>query len=91
MKKLLLLTLSSLMIFSLTACGNSNAENLSSSPKQTAAATVTDKDTAASAKTTEDKTANSRQKLLRELSYRSIRNNPKLTKRKKLKIWKNVC
>ncbi|TWH51907.1 flavodoxin [Sporomusa sp. KB1] len=61
MKKFFILALSSLMIFSLTACGNSNMANSASPPKQTAA-TVTDKDTAPNAKTTEDKTANSKGK-----------------------------
>lgn len=61
LKTFFILALSSLMIFSLTACGNSNAVNSVSSPKP-AAATVTDKDTAASAKTSEDKTANGKGK-----------------------------
>ncbi|WP_094605785.1 hypothetical protein SPSIL_005650 [Sporomusa silvacetica DSM 10669] len=60
MKKLLILALSSLMIFSLTACGNSNAVNSVSSQKP--AADVTDKATAASAKTSENITANGKGK-----------------------------
>jgi flavodoxin len=61
MKKLLLLALSSLMIFLLAACGNSNAVNSASSQKQ-ATATVTDKDTSANAKTSTDKADNTKGK-----------------------------
>ncbi|HWR42240.1 flavodoxin [Sporomusa sp.] len=61
MKKLLLLIMSSLMIFSLTASSSNNTINSTVFPKQ-AAASVTDKDTASSAKTLEDKAANSKGK-----------------------------
>ncbi|VBB08618.1 flavodoxin/nitric oxide synthase [Lucifera butyrica] len=61
MRKLFILALSSLMIFSLTACGSSNAANSASSQKQ-AAETVTDKANSASAKTSEVKTANTKGK-----------------------------
>jgi flavodoxin len=54
MKKILLLVLSSLMIFSLTACGNSRAPDSTSSSQQ-AEVTVTNKDTEVSAKTLKDK------------------------------------
>lgn len=61
MKKLFVLVLSSLMIFSLTACGSSNTVN-STSPLKQEAATVTSKAVAASSQTSEDKTANGKGK-----------------------------
>lgn len=63
MKKFLLLALSSLMIFFLTACGNSNTVNSASTPKQTKA-TVIDKDTEANAKTSTYITSTKGKKIL---------------------------
>ena len=61
MKKLLILALSGLMTFSLTACGSSRAVNSASFPKP-AAATVTDKATAASVNIPADRTTDGKGK-----------------------------
>jgi flavodoxin len=68
LKKIFILALSSLIIFLLTACSNSNTINSASSPKQ-GAASVTDKDTSASAKTLEDKTSKDKKILVAYFSH----------------------